>query len=87
MPAMSFLAVAIYSADAPLYPTYATLPPPWGPGALEDQRNAAELMWVAGNLALVVAIVLVAASWKRHDDEAQRRLEAREDAAEAGANR
>jgi cytochrome c oxidase assembly factor CtaG len=87
MPAMSFLAVAIYSADAPLYPTYATLPPPWGPGALEDQRNAAALMWVAGNLALVVAIVLVAASWKRHDDEAQRRLEAREDAAEAGANR
>jgi cytochrome c oxidase assembly factor CtaG len=87
MPAMSFLAVAIYSADAPLYAAYAALPPPWGLGALEDQRNAAALMWVAGNLALVVAIVLVAASWKRHEDEAQRRLEARQDAAEAGANR
>jgi putative membrane protein len=83
MPAMSFLAVAIYSADAPLYATYAALPPPWGPGAIADQRNAAALMWVVGNLVLVVAMVLVAASWKRHDDEVQRRLEARQDAADA----
>lgn len=85
MPAMSFLALAIYTADAPLYQTYGSLPSPWGPRALADQRNAAVLMWVAGNLALVVAMLLVAASWKRHDDEAQRRLEAREDAAMAAA--
>jgi putative copper resistance protein D len=80
MPAMSFLALAIYSSDAPLYATYEALPAPWGPQVLADQRNAAALMWVAGNLALVVAMLLVAASWKRHDDAAQRRLEAREDA-------
>ncbi|HET6715447.1 MAG TPA: cytochrome c oxidase assembly protein [Actinomycetota bacterium] len=85
MPAMSFLALAIYTADAPLYGTYASLPSPWGPQALADQRNAAVLMWVAGNLALVVAMLLVATSWKRHDDEAQRRIEAREDAAVAAA--
>jgi putative copper resistance protein D len=81
MPAMSFLALAIYTADTPLYATYASLPAPWGPDALADQRDAAVLMWIAGNLALVVAMLLVAASWKRHDDEVQRRLEAREDAA------
>ncbi|HEX7247904.1 MAG TPA: cytochrome c oxidase assembly protein [Actinomycetota bacterium] len=81
MPAMSFLALAIYTADRPLYPTYAALPSPWGPGALDDQRNAAAMMWIAGNLALVVAMLVVAAMWKRHDDERQRRLEAREDAA------
>ena len=80
MPAMAFLALGIYSADAPLYPTYAALPAPWGPDALADQRAAAVLMWLAGNLAMVVAMLLVAASWKRHDDEAQRRREAREDA-------
>ena len=80
MPFMSFLALAIYTADVPLYPAYASLPAPWGPGALADQRNAAAMMWVAGNLALVVAMVLVAASWKRHDDERQRRFEMREDA-------
>ena len=78
MPAMSFLALAIFSADAPLYATYAA-----EPGALADQRDAAAMMWIAGNLALVVWMLFVAASWKRHDDEAQRRLEAREDAAVA----
>ena len=76
MPAMSFLALAIYTADAPLYATYAA-----ERGALADQRDAAAMMWVVGNLALVVSMLLVAVSWKRHDDEAQRRLEAREDAA------
>lgn len=80
MPFMSFLALAIYTADVPLYPAYASLPAPWGPGALADQRNAAAMMWVAGNLALVIAMLLVAASWKRQDDERQRRLEMREDA-------
>lgn len=81
MPAMSFLALAIYSAGSPLYPTYASLPPPWGPGALSSQRDAAVLMWLAGNLGLVVAMLLVAASWKRHDDRAQRRREAAQDLA------
>jgi putative membrane protein len=76
MPAMSFLALAIYTADASLYASYAA-----EPGALADQRDAAALMWVAGNLALVVSILLVAVAWKRHDDAVQRRLEAREDAA------
>jgi putative membrane protein len=80
MPAMSFLALAIATADAPLYATYAA-----EPGALADQRDAAALMWVAGNLALVLWMLFVAASWKRHDDEAQRRLEAREDAVVAPA--
>jgi putative copper resistance protein D len=80
MPSMSFLALGIYSADAPLYPTYAAFPPPWAADALADQRAAAVLMWLAGNLVMVAAMLLVAASWKRHDDEAQRRREAREDA-------
>lgn len=76
MPAMSFAALAIFSAEEVLYPWYARLPQPWGPGALADQRNAAVLMWLAGNLAIVVAILLVAAAWKRSEDERQRRLEA-----------
>lgn len=85
MPAMSFLALGIYSADTPLYPTYAALPPPWGPAALADQRAAAVLMWLAGNFVMVVAMLLVAASWKRDDDEVQRRREAREDAMASSA--
>jgi putative membrane protein len=81
MPAMSFLALGIYAGQAPLYATYAELPAPWGPAALTDQRDAAVMMWLVGNLALVLAILLVAVAWK-HDEEArQRRAEAREDQA------
>ena len=77
MPAMSFLALAIYSAGTPLYPTYASLPPPWGSSALTDQRGGATMMWLVGNLTLVVAMLVVAAAWKRDEDASQRRLEAR----------
>jgi cytochrome c oxidase assembly factor CtaG len=84
MPMMSFLALTIYLAEQPLYPTYAALPDPWGPRALAEQRWAAVQMWLVGNLALVVAILTVAVAWKRSEDEGQRKLEARIDAAEAG---
>ena len=77
MPAMSFLALAIYSARSPLYPTYASRPAPWGPSALADQHGAAVMMWLVGNLAFVVAMLIVAAAWKRDEDIRQRRLESR----------
>ncbi len=81
MPAVSFLALVLFSAEAPLYPAYAGAPDPWGLEALASQRDAAVQMWLIGNLVTVAAMLLVAAAWKRHDDERQRRLEARIDAA------
>lgn len=79
IPAQSFLALALYAATAPLYRTYAGLPAPWGPAALADQQAAAVMMWLAGNLAMVVAMLLVASAWKRNEDARQKRLEDRED--------
>ncbi|MEX0991786.1 MAG: cytochrome c oxidase assembly protein [Actinomycetota bacterium] len=66
MPAMSFLALAIYSATVPLAPTYAALNPS---NALADQQSAAVLMWLFGNVLLTVAILAVAIAWKHHDTE------------------
>jgi putative membrane protein len=80
MPLMSFLALALYQGSSPLYPSYAALPAPWGPRALTEQRWAAVQMWLAGNLALMIAILVVAVVWKHAEDEGQRRLEARIDA-------
>ena len=87
MPAMSFLALAIYGGSTPLYAAYEALPPPWGAGALASQRAAAVIMWVGGTLAITVAMLFVAADWKRTDDERQRREEARIDAVEASGRR
>ncbi len=64
MPAMSFLALAIYSAAVPLARTYAGLHPST---ALADQQSAAVLMWLLGNVLLTIAILAVAVAWKHHD--------------------
>ncbi len=68
MPAMSFLALAIYSATTPLAATYAALHPS---SALADQQSAAVLMWLLGNVLLTVAILAVAVAWKHHDTDAK----------------
>jgi putative copper resistance protein D len=68
MPATSFAALALYGASAPLYPAYAALPAPWGPEALGSQRVAAVIMWLVGNLAMVLAMLVVAAAWRRDEE-------------------
>jgi putative copper resistance protein D len=71
----TFLAVVILNAGAPLYRHYATLVLPWGMTALEDQRLAAGIMWIAGDAIFLTAILAVMVGWMR----AEARNEARED--------
>ena len=63
MPQNTFLAVAISSAARPLYETYERLARAWGPSVLDDQRLGGGIMWVAGDLTLLVAVLAVAARW------------------------
>ncbi len=80
MPQNTFLALAISSAGSPLYDTYASLSPSWGPSPLADQKQAGGIMWVAGDLTLLVAVLAVAAAWG--GAEARRQEEDEEDWAE-----
>jgi putative copper resistance protein D len=63
----TFLAVVILNASAVLYPHYATLGQPFGIDALDDQRLAAGVMWIAGDLIFLAAIMLLVAGWMRAD--------------------
>ena len=63
MPQNTFLALAISSAGRILYPHYAG-----GPDPLGDQRLAGGIMWVAGDLVLLAAVLMVAAAWARHEE-------------------
>ena len=63
MPQNTFLALAIYSSDRVLYDHYAG-----GRDPLADQRLGGGIMWVAGDLVLLVAVLLVAAAWARHEE-------------------
>jgi len=67
LPLNSFLGMAILFADAPLYPHYATLGSPYGITALADQQLAGGIMWFAGDIAFIGAILAVVASWMRHE--------------------
>jgi putative membrane protein len=63
MPQNTFLALAISSAGSVLYPHYAG-----GGDPLGEQRLAGGIMWVAGDLLLLAAVLLTAAAWARHEE-------------------
>ena len=63
----TFLAVVILNATGVLYPHYATLGRPYGIDPLADQRLAAGVMWLAGDLIFLAAIMLLVAGWMRAD--------------------
>jgi putative membrane protein len=61
----TFLAVVLLNAQTVLYPHYATLTRSWGPSPLVDQQLAAGIMWVAGDLIFLSAIMLQLVGWSR----------------------
>jgi cytochrome c oxidase assembly factor CtaG len=61
----TFLAVVILNVPTVLYPHYATLVRPWGPSTIDDQRLAAGIMWLAGDLIFLTAIMVLVAGWMR----------------------
>jgi len=77
MPQNTFLALAVLGAHGVLYPHYAAVAGvrTWGPSALADQRQGAGLMWVAGDLILLVSVLVVAAAWARHEERVTARAE------------
>jgi putative copper resistance protein D len=79
MPQSSFLGLAIVSAPDVLYPHYATLVRSWGPSPLLDQQWAGGLMWVGGDLAFLVAMILAVWVWMRAEEREGQRVDARLD--------
>lgn len=83
LPANSFLGMAILFAQAPLYAHYATIGAPYGATALADQQVAGGIMWLAGDVAFIGAILLIVAAWMRHEEQAAPAAERRADAQRA----
>ena len=80
VPVNSFLGMALVFAPAPLYSHYATLGSPYGIDALADQQLAGGIMWLAGDVVFIGAILGIIAAWMRHEERdapaAERRIEA-----------
>ena len=79
MPPMSFLAVTIISASAPLYAAYLGRTDAFGIDALSDQRVAGSFMWIAGDLSLLIPAAYVLLLLVRHEEAETKRVDARLD--------
>ncbi len=83
MPQNTFLAVALLGAGAPLYAHYATVARSWGPTPLADQQMAAGIMWLAGDLLFLAAVMALVAAWFRHEERQTARADRQADAQRA----
>jgi putative copper resistance protein D len=63
----TFLAVVLLNVGTVLYAHYATVVRTWGPTPLEDQRLAAGIMWLAGDLIFIGAIMGTVVAWLRFE--------------------
>ena len=61
----TFLSVVLLNAQTVLYPHYATLVRTWGPSPLVDQQISAGIMWIAGDLIFLTAIMAIIVGWSR----------------------
>jgi putative copper resistance protein D len=61
----TFLSVVLLNVQTVLYPHYATLVRTWGASALVDQQTAAGIMWIAGDLIFLTAIMAIIVGWSR----------------------
>lgn len=77
IPVQSFLGLAVYSEDAPLYGHYATLERGWGPAPLDDQRLAGAVMWIGGDVVLLAWTGVAAAAWLRAEEREGERVDRR----------
>jgi putative membrane protein len=84
MPQNTFLAVALISAQAPLYEHYVTLERAWGPDPLADQQLAAGIMWVLGDILFLGAVLALVYGWMRHEERQTARADRQADAAREG---
>jgi cytochrome c oxidase assembly factor CtaG len=68
LPVNSFLGMAILFASDPLYAHYATLGSPYGIAPLADQQLAGGVMWLAGDVVFIGAILAIVATWMRQEE-------------------
>ena len=72
----TFTGFFIYASNYDLYPFYATVHRPFGPGPLADQQIGGILMWAGGMLVDTVWLALAVAAWLRSERARTQRMDA-----------
>lgn len=74
MPYQSLLGLAIYSSGSPLYPSYLAYRS--RNAVIEDQQLAGAIMWVVGDVLMLLALGLTAYGWVNHEARETARVDA-----------
>jgi putative copper resistance protein D len=82
VPFHAFLGVAIMNSGRVLAPTLETFQRTWGPTPLADQQTGGAILWGAGDLIAIVAVLGVLISWASYEEKV---VAAREDRRQARA--
>lgn len=86
MPVNTAVGLVILFAPRVLYAHYATLDRAWGPDPMTDQQVAGILMWGAGDVILLIGLVLAIAAWLGDSEKRSRRVEERAARHDQGAS-
>lgn len=71
MGADTLVGVALMLTGQPLAPGTQLMRPEWGPDLLHDQSTAGAIMWVGGDLLMMVLMLIVAAQWSAGGQQAR----------------
>ncbi|MGH3796301.1 MAG: cytochrome c oxidase assembly protein [Pseudonocardiaceae bacterium] len=71
MGADTLVGVSLMLTGRPLAPSTIMLRPGWGPTLLYDQSAAGAIMWVGGDLMMMVLMLIVAAQWSAGGQQAK----------------
>src|SRR6266542_3023260 len=88
VPFHAFLGVAIMNSGHLLAPSLGAFVRTWGPTPLADQQAGGAIMWGAGDIISLVAVIAILASWASYEEKVAAREDrriARERAARAQA--
>ncbi len=77
MPQNTFLAAVLLGVPTVLYPHYETIARTWGPTPLDDQRLAAGIMWLAGDVVFIAALAAIVFFWMRAEGRDEARADRR----------
>lgn len=69
MGADTLAGVALMLTRHPVAPAYAASHPGWGPGALADQSAAGAVMWVFGDVVMMILLTVVGVEWGTRGDD------------------
>ena len=63
MSADTIVGVVLLQAVHPLFPAYARMQPPWGPGALADIHGGGTVMWIGGDGLMFAMMLVIGTLW------------------------